>query len=258
MFSIFEISTLACLYLFSLLSCILLNKNSLPIDNKCLFAKNQTKVAVRYRVLVSVFMTFYMVTTEITIRFELFYFTHQCYLLTTLYFIIVSTCDPEVYLIQRKSKLIYFLYVLSLNGSFLSGFNYWVFVAKNTVYVNNIWLLIWFGGNAHGLSFLFLVIDMIFFNRIPLYYSSVLFVTIFFFFYCLFHLLFKCFNVVSIYPFADPHTQSGYIFCFVMPILPFVVHLVPWTLSSIRDIALCKLNYSETNIVMFNEDKEKQ
>lgn len=256
-FSVFETWTVP-LSMFALAVSFFLNiREKGMVETKDMYVSGRSVLALMYRIFVSGLMCFFIVTTQMAIRFQLYFYTNQCYLLAFFYFVLISIFDPKMLLnnsfTDRNLKIVYILYSNALCGSFLSTLGYWTFMVKKTTYADSVWKVVWYGGNPHGLSFLLLLIDMVFFHRIPLRFSAVFYVYAYSTFHVLFHMLYHYFSNIWIYPFLNPLTHVGHVIYTAMPIVPYVLHGVFWTISSLRDIVRKRLSYRSGDGVENNE-----
>eukprot|EP00770_Monocercomonoides_exilis_P010615 MONOS_10562.1-p1 / transcript=MONOS_10562.1 / gene=MONOS_10562 / organism=Monocercomonoides_exilis_PA203 / gene_product=unspecified product / transcript_product=unspecified product / location=Mono_scaffold00485:15038-15834(-) / protein_length=204 / sequence_SO=supercontig / SO=protein_coding / is_pseudo=false len=169
-------------------------------------------------------MLFFLVTCGIWQNLDIRYLTKQSYLMTLLYFILViplriekrtktstntkssesSNCND----VPFRSKLAYIFAMIGMNSAITATFVYWILLRKSLPYLPPLYYW-WFGINPHGLSFVLIFIDVVYFTNITFSYSHCIYAIIYYVLYTLM-MTFNFFLTKEwLYPVLDIYSKTA-------------------------------------------------
>eukprot|EP00770_Monocercomonoides_exilis_P000425 MONOS_422.1-p1 / transcript=MONOS_422.1 / gene=MONOS_422 / organism=Monocercomonoides_exilis_PA203 / gene_product=unspecified product / transcript_product=unspecified product / location=Mono_scaffold00007:32253-33249(+) / protein_length=273 / sequence_SO=supercontig / SO=protein_coding / is_pseudo=false len=198
------------------------------------------KVIFMWRLIVTAYMLVFAITCLLGDMLELKYYTKQSFIITLFYFVFAlsygdgsntqsmndSNFREESSTTSARSKVIYILACLAINGSFIATFGFWVFLAPHAKDVNtSIFAFLWFGVNPHGISFALISIDIFLFTKVSFKLTHFYIALMYTLGYMLFSFAYYALGNGWIYPFLEWGTKMAFVSYPLFIVLVVLTHL---------------------------------
>ncbi|KAH7817544.1 uncharacterized protein MONOS_6763 [Monocercomonoides exilis] len=218
-----------------------------------------------YRIIVSIYMTTYIIIGLFRDRCTLEFYTNQSYYITALYFFVMSSYgfdktsnDDSLTRFNKHNKkpqqregLVYIFAILGCTGSATATLGYWIFLFKEEPEIS--FEILWFAINPHGFSLLLLMIDLVFFNYVTFKYIHMVIPLVYVICYAAFAWLYYAINHIWIYSFLSPSNAYSHLAYPTLLVTPCFIYLL---VKVVLD--LCRKYIPSDYVEQFGSPKQTQ